>query len=54
MTVQLGLVLFQSQQTASEFNLLMAASTIAVIPVLIVFLIFQRQIVRGIMLGGLK
>ena len=54
MTVQLGLVLFQSQQTASEFNLLMAASTIAVVPVLIVFLIFQRQIVRGIMLGGLK
>ncbi len=54
MTVQLGLVLFQSQQTASEFNLLMAASTIAIVPVLIVFLIFQRQIVRGIMLGGLK
>jgi multiple sugar transport system substrate-binding protein len=54
MTVQLGLVLFQSQQTASEFNLLMAASTIAVVPVLIVFLIFQRQIVRGIMLGGLN
>ena len=54
MTVQLGLVLFQSQQTASEFNLLMAASTVAVVPVLIVFLIFQRQIVRGIMLGGLK
>lgn len=54
MTVQLGLVLFQSQQTTSEFNLLMAASTIAVIPVLIVFLVFQRQIVRGIMLGGLK
>lgn len=54
MTVQLGLVLFQSQQTASEFNLLMAASALAVIPVVIVFLIFQKQIVRGVMLGGLK
>lgn len=54
MTVQLGLVLFQSQQTVSEFNLLMAASTVAVVPVLIVFLIFQRQIVRGVMLSGLR
>lgn len=54
MTVQLGLVLFQAQQTASEFNLLMAASTLAVVPVVIVFLIFQKQIVRGVMLGGLK
>ncbi|MHB8244727.1 MAG: carbohydrate ABC transporter permease [Acidimicrobiales bacterium] len=54
MTVQLGLVLFQAQQTASEFNLLMAASTLAVVPVLIVFLIFQKQIVRGVMLSGLK
>jgi multiple sugar transport system permease protein/sn-glycerol 3-phosphate transport system permease protein len=54
MTVQLGLTLFQSQQTTSEFNLLMAASTLAVIPVIIVFLIFQKQMVRGIMLGGLR
>lgn len=54
MTVQLGLTLFQAQQTTSEFNLLMAASSLAVIPVVIVFLIFQKQIVRGVMLGGLK
>jgi len=54
MTVQLGLVLFQSQQTKSEFNLLMAASALAVVPVVVVFLIFQRQIVRGVMLGGFK
>jgi multiple sugar transport system permease protein len=54
MTVQLGLTVFQSQQGNSEFNLLMAASTLAVVPVIIVFLIFQKQIVRGVMLGGLK
>jgi ABC-type glycerol-3-phosphate transport system permease component len=54
MTVQLGLTVFQSQQGNSQFNLLMAASTLAVVPVVIVFLIFQKQIVRGIVLGGLK
>jgi ABC-type glycerol-3-phosphate transport system permease component len=54
MTVQLGLTVFQSQQGNSQFNLLMAASTLAVVPVVIVFLIFQKQIVRGVVLGGLK
>jgi len=54
MTVQLGLTVFQSQQGNSQFNLLMAASTLAVVPVVIVFLIFQKQIVRGIVLGGLQ
>jgi ABC-type glycerol-3-phosphate transport system permease component len=51
MTVQLGLTVFQSQQGNSEFNLLMAASTLAVVPLIIVFLIFQKQIVRGVMIG---
>lgn len=54
MTVPLGLTIFQAQQTTSEFNLLMAASTLAVIPLVIVFLIFQKQIVRGVMLQGFK
>jgi ABC-type glycerol-3-phosphate transport system permease component len=54
MTVQLGLTVFQSQQGNSEFNLLMAGSVIAVIPVVIVYLIFQKQIVKGVTLTGLK
>jgi len=54
MTVQLGLVLFQTSHTKSEFNLLMAASALAVVPVIIVFLIFQKQIVGGVMLGSVK
>lgn len=52
-TVQLGLTLLQDQEGASNFNLLMAGSTLAVIPVLIVFLIFQNQIVKAIS-GGLR
>ncbi|MDQ1135880.1 multiple sugar transport system permease protein [Microbacterium sp. SORGH_AS 1204] len=52
-TVQIGLTLLQSQEGASNFNLLMAGSTLAVIPVLIVFLLFQNQIVKAIS-GGLR
>ena len=47
-TVQLGLSLLQSQDGASQFNLLMAGSTLAVLPTLVVYLIFQRRIVRSI------
>jgi multiple sugar transport system permease protein len=32
----------------------MAAAALATIPVLLVFLIFQRQIIKGIVLTGLK
>lgn len=52
-TVQLGLALLQDQQGASNFSLLMAGSTLAVIPVLIVFMLFQNQIVKAIS-GGLR
>lgn len=52
-TVQIGLTLLQSQEGASNFNLLMAGSTLAVIPVLVVFLLFQGQIVKAIS-GGLR
>jgi len=47
-TVPLGLAQLQSTNTATSFNLLMAGSALAVIPMFVVFLIFQKQIVRGI------
>jgi multiple sugar transport system permease protein len=34
--------------------MVMVGSSVATIPVLIVFLIFQKQIVEGISLSGLK
>ena len=52
-TVPLGIVLL-STQFAPIYNLTMAASTITVIPVLIVFLIFRRHFFGGFMLSGLK
>lgn len=52
-TVQLGLSQLQSAQGNNNFSLLMAGSALAVVPVLIVFLIFQRRIVTAIS-GGLR
>ena len=38
----------------TEYNILMAASTISVIPVLVVFFLMQKQFIQGIALTGLK
>lgn len=52
-TVQLVLAGFQELFTAN-WSLLMAAVAIATLPVMVVFLLGQRQIVRGIATTGLK
>ncbi|MEZ4507499.1 MAG: carbohydrate ABC transporter permease [Thermomicrobiales bacterium] len=52
-TLPVGIAFF-STESGSSFHLIMAAAALATIPVLIVFLIFQRQIIKGIVLTGLK
>ncbi|NEH52339.1 ABC transporter permease subunit [Rhizobium leguminosarum] len=52
-TVQIGLRMFISQYSA-EYGLIMAASVVALIPVLVVFLSLQRFFVEGIASTGLK
>ncbi|OKH35656.1 sugar ABC transporter permease [Calothrix sp. HK-06] len=52
-TVQLALAEFQEQFT-NNWSLMMAAVTIATIPVMILFLIGQRQFIRGIAATGIK
>ncbi len=52
-TVQLALAEFQEQFT-NNWPLLMAAVTIATIPVLLLFLLGQRQLIRGIATTGIK
>ena len=52
-TVQLALSEFQEQFT-SDWSLLMAAVVIATIPVLILFLIGQKQFIQGIGSTGIK
>lgn len=52
-TLPVGIAFFSSE-SGSEFHLIMAAAALAVVPVVVVFLIFQRQIIKGIVLTGLK
>ncbi len=52
-TVQLALAEFQEQFT-NNWPLLMAAVTIATVPVILLFLIGQRQFIRGIATTGIK
>ncbi|MFB2566949.1 carbohydrate ABC transporter permease [Rhizobium sp. IMFF44] len=51
--VQVGIANFKSQYSAS-WNYMMAASTIVAIPTLILFVIFQRQIMDSLKTSGLK
>jgi multiple sugar transport system permease protein len=53
MTVPVGLALFVVQNKTS-WTLLFAGSVIATLPMIIVFMIFQRQFVQGIALTGVK
>ncbi|MDM9646342.1 carbohydrate ABC transporter permease [Rhizobium sp. S163] len=51
--VQVGIANFKSQYSAS-WNYMMAASTIVAIPTLVLFVIFQRQIMDSLKTSGLK
>jgi multiple sugar transport system permease protein len=52
-TIPVGVANF-SGEAATQWNLIMAASSLAIIPVLIVFAIFQKQIIEGVVLTGVK
>ena len=52
-TIPVGMALF-SGEAGTAWNLIMAGAALAVVPVLIVFFIFQRQIIEGVVLTGVK
>jgi multiple sugar transport system permease protein len=51
--VQLGIQQFRGEH-ASDYNLIMAASTCAALPTLILFFVLQKRLVEGIKMTGLK
>lgn len=53
-TLALGLQLYQSRAGNTPWNLLMAASTLVVAPVLVLFLLARQTFVQGIAGEGLK
>jgi len=52
-TLPVGIAMFQSSYS-NEYGLTLAASVICTLPVLAVFLLFQRQLVAGFALSGIK
>jgi len=52
-TLPIGLK-YLVQETASEYQILMAASLMAIIPILIVYMLMEKEFVQSITLTGLK
>ncbi len=51
--IQVGLLIFQSD-VSTNYNLLMAGSAMAVAPIILLFIVAQRQLVQGIGRTGLR
>lgn len=52
-TLPVAIALFRGQYS-TDWGMVFAASIIAVLPVIVVYIIFQRQFVAGLTTGGLK
>jgi multiple sugar transport system permease protein len=53
-TLSLGLQFYQSQHGGSEWHLLMAASTLVILPIIVLFFFTQKTFIQGISTTGLK
>jgi multiple sugar transport system permease protein len=53
-TLPVALALYSKGQNAQNYGLLMAGAVVVVIPVLLMFLAFQRHVTKGIAITGLK
>ncbi len=53
-TVSLALRMFSDPMTSTDWSAIFAMGTLTLLPVLIIFLIFQKYIVQGLVTTGLK
>ena len=53
-TLSLGLQMFENQQGAGDWNVLMAAGVLMILPVVLLFLLAQKSFVKGIATTGIK
>jgi multiple sugar transport system permease protein len=53
-TLSLGLEFYHSKAGGTQWNLLMAATSIVVLPVLVLFFFCQKQFIKGISITGIK
>ncbi|GAB4312421.1 MAG: hypothetical protein Kow0059_02950 [Candidatus Sumerlaeia bacterium] len=52
-TLEVGLQTLQQQNT-TDFGLVMAGATVSAVPMILIFFIFQKQIVKGLTFGAVK
>ena len=52
-TVTLGAQIFLGQ-FQTDWNAVLAVLTLSIVPILILYLIFSRQLIRGLMAGAIK
>jgi multiple sugar transport system permease protein len=53
-TLPVALALYSTGQNSTQYGLLLAGATVVVVPVLAIFLIFQRRVIEGIATTGIK
>jgi multiple sugar transport system permease protein len=53
-TLPVALALYSTGQNSTQYGLLLAGATVVVLPVLAIFLIFQRRFIEGIATTGIK
>ncbi|KRE43934.1 carbohydrate ABC transporter permease [Knoellia sp. Soil729] len=53
-TLPVALALYSKGQNSTNYGLLLAGATVVVMPVLLVFLAFQRRVIEGIATTGIK
>jgi multiple sugar transport system permease protein len=53
-TLQLGMRAFSSAEYGNQYAIMMAGAVMAIFPLMVIFLIFQRYVIEGISIGAVK
>ena len=53
-TLPVALALYSTGQNSTNYGLLLAGATVVIVPILVVFLVFQKRFIEGIATTGLK
>ena len=53
-TLPVALALYSKGQNSTNYGLLLAGATVVVMPILLLFLAFQRKFIEGIATTGIK
>ena len=52
-TIPVGLLALKGQESG-EWSVLIAGLALSTIPIVLLYLLFQKQLIRGMMVGGVK